>query len=169
MSVEKVRAYLSRWNRQNDIIELELSTATVPQAAAALGVPPGRIAKSIGLKNLKNKNGEGALVVLTAGDAKLDNKKFKEAFGFKARMLTPEEALAATGHPVGGVCPFALPEGVPVCLDVSLRQWPTVYPACGSGNSAIKLTLEELAEYAQSQRWVDVCRAGAETGEEAPI
>jgi prolyl-tRNA editing enzyme YbaK/EbsC (Cys-tRNA(Pro) deacylase) len=154
MAIEKVRAYLSQWNRQNDIIELDASTATVAQAAAALGVIPARIAKSISLKT-----DTGAMLALTAGDMKLDNKKFKETFGFKARMLTPEEALTHTGHAVGGVCPFGLPDGVAVYLDVSLKRFVTVFPACGSGNSAIELTIDELQEYSKNTQWVDVCKS----------
>jgi prolyl-tRNA editing enzyme YbaK/EbsC (Cys-tRNA(Pro) deacylase) len=160
MSIEQVRIYLKRWNRDGNIIEMEASTATVPEAARALGVIPARIAKSISLKA-----GDSAMILVTAGDMKLDNRKYKDRFGFKAKMLSPEEALNSTGHAVGGVCPFGLPEGIAVYLDVSLRRFRTVFPACGSGNSAIELTLAELSEYAQSQEWVDVCREIAGTAE----
>ena len=153
MSVEQVREYLSRWNRDGDVREMNLSTATVELAAAALGVVPARIAKSISLRG----EGGGTIIVVTAGDMKLDNRKFREQFGFKPRMLTPEEALQRTGHSIGGVCPFALPPGVEVYLDDSMKRFQTIFPACGSGNSLIELTPEELAEYSQSKAWVDVC------------
>jgi prolyl-tRNA editing enzyme YbaK/EbsC (Cys-tRNA(Pro) deacylase) len=154
MSIEAVRVYLARWNRDKDIIENPVSTATVAEAAAALGVIPARIAKSI---SLKNGEGKGMLIV-TAGDMKLDNRKYKEHFGFKARMLTPEEALSMTGHTVGGICPFALPDTVGVYLDVSLKRFETIFPACGSSNSEIELTLDELNEYGRNKEWVDVCK-----------
>ncbi|MDR2194969.1 MAG: YbaK/EbsC family protein [Treponema sp.] len=154
MSIEAVRAYLARWNRDKDIIENPVSTATVAEAAIALGVTPSRIAKSI---SLKHSEGKGMLIV-TAGDMKLDNHKYKEHFGFKARMLTPEEALNMTGHTVGGICPFALPDTIDVYLDVSLKRFETVFPACGSSNSEIELTLDELNEYSKNKKWVDVCK-----------
>jgi prolyl-tRNA editing enzyme YbaK/EbsC (Cys-tRNA(Pro) deacylase) len=153
MSIDGVRSYLRRWDRDTDIIEMGASTATVAEAAAALGVIPARIAKSISLKY-----GDGAMILVTAGDMKLDNRKFKDRFGFKARMLSAGEALDYTGHAVGGVCPFALPPGIVVYLDSSLRRFETVYPACGSGNSAIELTMDELHEYSQNLGWVDVCK-----------
>lgn len=153
MSIEDVRAYLSRWNRDRDIIEMDISTATVELAAAALGVLPARIAKTMSLRG----SACGAMLVVTAGDTRVDNRKFKDHFGFKPRMLTREEALAETGHAPGGVCPFALPGGVDVYLDVSMKRFETVFPACGSGNSAIELTPPELEEYSQSKGWVDVC------------
>jgi prolyl-tRNA editing enzyme YbaK/EbsC (Cys-tRNA(Pro) deacylase) len=153
MGINQVRVYLNQWNRDKDIIEMEASTATVPEAANALGVIPARIAKSISLRI-----GEGAAVIVTAGDMKLDNRKYKDRFGIKAKMLSPEEALEATGHAVGGVCPFALPRDVDVYLDVSMKRFQTVYPACGSGNSAIELTMDELDKYSQNKDWVDVCK-----------
>ncbi|MDR1411574.1 MAG: YbaK/EbsC family protein [Spirochaetaceae bacterium] len=153
MGINQVRAYLSRWNRDKDIIEMEASTATVREAANALGVIPARIAKSISLKTENN-----AIVIVTAGDMKLDNRKYKDRFGIKAKMLSPEEALEITGHAVGGVCPFALPPDVGVYLDVSMKRFRTVYPACGSGNSAIELTMDELHSYSQNKGWVDVCK-----------
>jgi prolyl-tRNA editing enzyme YbaK/EbsC (Cys-tRNA(Pro) deacylase) len=164
MAIEKVREHLKTWNRDKDIIELEASTATVAQAAAALGVEGARIAKSISLKIpedaglLRENPSARAMIIVTAGDVKLDNRKYKDFFGFKARMLSPEEALEYTGHGVGGVCPFGLNENVAVYLDVSLRRFVTVYPACGSANSAIELTLDELNEYARSKAWVDVSK-----------
>jgi prolyl-tRNA editing enzyme YbaK/EbsC (Cys-tRNA(Pro) deacylase) len=155
MSIEQVRSYFSRWNRERDIIEMDISTATVELAAAALGVEQARIAKSISLKD----SGNAAIMVVMAGDMKLDNKKFRAFFNHKPRMLTPEEALKFTGHAIGGVCPFALPYGVNVFLDNSLKRFQTVFPACGSENSAIELTPLELEEYSQSSGWVDVCIA----------
>ena len=153
MSVEQVRAFLDRWDKGKDIIEMDISTATVELAAAALGVIPARIAKSM---SLKSSDG-GALLVVTAGDTKIDNRKFRGHFGFKPKMLSPEEALTHTGHAIGGVCPFALPAGLDVYLDVSMKRFETVFPACGSGNSAIELTLDELEKYSQSRGWLDVC------------
>ena len=153
MSIEQVRVYLSRWNRDKDIIEMGISTATVDLAAAALNVIPARIAKSISLRAADNKT----LIIVTAGDMKLDNRKFREHFHLKAKMLTPEEALNRTGHAIGGVCPFALPDEVEVYLDDSMKRFQTIFPACGSGNSAIELTPAELEEYSQSRGWIDVC------------
>jgi prolyl-tRNA editing enzyme YbaK/EbsC (Cys-tRNA(Pro) deacylase) len=153
MSIEQVRGYLKRWNREKDIIEMEASTATVLEAANALGVVPARIAKSISLKQ-----GDGAVVVVSAGNMKLDNRKYKDRFGIKAKMLTPDEALQFTGHAVGGVCPFGLPPEIPVYLDISMKRFTTVFPACGSSNSAIELTPDELHEYSQNKEWVDVCK-----------
>ncbi|GHV24480.1 proline--tRNA ligase [Spirochaetia bacterium] len=159
MSIEQVRDYLKRWNRDTDIIEMEASTATVLEAANALGVIPARIAKSISLKQ-----GDGAMVIVVAGDMKLDNRKYKNHFGIKAKMLSPEEALEFTGHAVGGVCPFGLPPELPVYLDASMKRFTTVFPACGSGNSAIELTLDDLNEYSQNKEWVDVCKPISEVG-----
>ena len=153
MGIEQVRDYLKQFNRDNDIIEMNISTATVPEAAKALDVIPARIAKSISLKK-----GETAIVVVTSGDMKLDNSKFKNHFGFKARMLSAQEALRFTGHAIGGVCPFGLSSGIEVFLDVSMRRFQTVFPACGSGNSAIELTLDDLNKYSRSTEWVDVCK-----------
>ncbi|MDR0718754.1 MAG: YbaK/EbsC family protein [Treponema sp.] len=153
MSVEQVREYLKRWNRDKDLVEMDASTATVVEAANALKVIPARIAKSISLKQ-----GDVAVVIVVAGDMKLDNRKYKDRFGIKARMLNPEEALKLTGHAIGGVCPFALPEGVAVYLDASMKRFDTVFPACGSSNSLIELTLDELNEYSHNKEWVDVCK-----------
>jgi len=153
MAIRQVREYLSRWNREGDILEMDVSTATVELAAAALGVEPARIAKTISLQR-----DEGVMLLVSAGDVRIDNRKFKDRFGNKPRMLSGEETLRHTGHAVGGVCPFALPAGVPVYLDASLRRFETVYPACGAANSAIRLTLPELEEYAVTREWVDVCK-----------
>ncbi|MDR1903266.1 MAG: YbaK/EbsC family protein [Treponema sp.] len=153
MAIEQVRTYLKQWNRDGDIIEMEVSTATVLEAANALGVIPARIAKSIALNQ-----GDRVAVVVIAGDMKLDNRKYKDRFGSKARMLSPEETLGHTGHAIGGVCPFGLPAEVAVYLDSSLKRFDTVFPACGSSNSAIELSMEELNEYSRNQAWVAVCK-----------
>ncbi|MCJ7691380.1 MAG: YbaK/EbsC family protein [Clostridiaceae bacterium] len=151
MSIEKVQDYLKKWGKDKEILEFGTSSATVELAAQALGVEGARIAKTICFKD-----GAGAMLIVTAGDAKTDNRKFKDEFGFKAKMLTPEETLEYTGHAVGGVCPFGLENDVSVFLDESLKRFETVYPACGSSNSAIKLTCEELDKYSQNKRWIDV-------------
>ena len=153
MSVEKVREYLKQFNKENDIKEMDESTATVELAALALDTEEARIAKSLSFYN-----GDGAMVIVVAGDAKIDNRKFKDYFGFKARMLSPEDTKKFTGHEVGGVCPFALPDNVKVYLDVSMKRFETMFPACGSGNSAIELTLDELEETPKSNTWIDVCK-----------
>jgi prolyl-tRNA editing enzyme YbaK/EbsC (Cys-tRNA(Pro) deacylase) len=153
MSIEAVKSYFSQFAMAQRIIEFDVSSATVELAAQALGVEPRRIAKTISLRN-----DEGCLLVVVAGDAKVDNVKFKQNFQMKARMLTPDEALQFTGHAVGGICPFAIPSEIPIYLDESLKRFDTVFPACGSGNSAIELTLDELSTYANSDQWVDVCK-----------
>lgn len=157
MSIENARRHLKKWHKDQDIIELKESSATVELAAQALGVAAARIAKTLSYKNGKNEE-DGALLIVTAGDAKIDNSKFKGEFGFKAKMLTLEEVLLFTGHEVGGVCPFGLTNKIPVYLDISLKRFDTVFPACGSGNSAIELTCSELNEYSLSNKWVDVCK-----------
>ncbi|WP_138294621.1 MULTISPECIES: YbaK/EbsC family protein [unclassified Clostridium] len=153
MSIEAAREHLKKWGRDQDIIEFDASSATVPLAALAVGCEPGRIAKTLSFQAE-----EGCLLIVTAGDAKIDNAKYKARFGRKAKMLTPEQALAQTGHAVGGVCPFGVGAQVQVFLDISLKRFETVYPACGSGNSAICLTLPELETYSDSRGWVDVCK-----------
>ncbi len=153
MAIEKVREHLKQWNRDKDIMEFETSSATVELAAQAAGVEPARIAKTLSFKD-----GEGAMLIVTAGDAKTDNVKFKNEFGFKASMLKPDEVLFYTGHAVGGVCPFGLQTDMPVYLDVSMKRFKTVFPAAGSGNSAIELTCEEMEQYSSSKKWVDVCK-----------
>ena len=153
MSIEAVRQALLPLGLADRMQFFDVSSATVPLAALAVGVEEARIAKTLSFRGPEG----GALLVVTAGDARIDNPKFKAAFGCKARMLTAEEAKQLTGHAVGGVCPFALPEGVAVCLDESLRRFDTVYPACGSANSAIRLTPDEL-EKASGGHWVDVCK-----------
>jgi prolyl-tRNA editing enzyme YbaK/EbsC (Cys-tRNA(Pro) deacylase) len=154
LSLERARTHLAKWGREGDIILPEVSTATVELAAQALGVGPERIAKTLSL----HAEDGGAVVVVVAGDARLDNKKFRAEFGYKPRMLSHEDAERFTGHAVGGVCPFGLPEGTPVFLDRSLKRFATVFPACGTANSAIELTLPELFEYSRALGWADVCR-----------
>ena len=153
MSIEKVRDYFRPLGREGDILEFPVSSATVELAAQAAGVIPARIAKTLSFLV-----DESCVLVVAAGDAKIDNGKYKAMFHTKAKMLTPEQVSAFTGHSVGGVCPFANPEGVRTWLDVSLRRFDTVFPAAGSGNSAIELTCDELAEYSHSLGWIDVCK-----------
>ena len=152
MSIERVRPFLAQFGREQDILEFSVSSATVELAAQALNVQPARIAKTMSFAD-----GEGCLVIVTAGDTKIDNPKYKQTFGFKAKMLSPDQALALTGHAVGGVCPFALPETVRIFLDESLRRFETVFPAAGSSNSAIEVTISQLEEYTDGI-WVDVCK-----------
>ena len=155
MSIERVRAYFKTFGIEDRIREFEVSSATVELAAAAVGVEGARIAKSLSLK-VEDK----PVIVVAAGDAKVDNSRYKAQFHTKARMLTHEEAHDLIGHDVGGVCPFALPEDVKVYLDISLRRFETVFPAAGSDNSAIELTCEELERCSSNfQQWVDVCKA----------
>ena len=153
MSIGRVRAYLAERGVADRIREFDVSSATVELAAAALGVEGARIAKS--LSYLVDGH---AVIVVCAGDARVANPKFKAAFHAKAKMLSPEQAVELTGHAVGGVCPFAVREGCEVYLDESLRRFETVYPACGSSNSAIGLSIAELEELARPVGWVDVCR-----------
>ncbi|WP_406241747.1 YbaK/EbsC family protein [Tissierella carlieri] len=153
MSIEKVKEYLKQFNKDKDVLEMEQSTATVQLAAIALGTEEARIAKSLSFYD-----GDGAMIVVVAGDAKVDNKKFKSEFNFKPKMLSPEDTVSFTGHEVGGVCPFALPDNVKVYLDDSMRRFPTMFPACGSSNSAIELNLDELERISKSCKWIDVCK-----------
>lgn len=154
MAIEKVREYLRQYGRENDILEFDSSSATVELAANLLGVIPARIAKTISLYS-----GDSCVLVVAAGDAKIDNAKYKAMFNTKPRMLAADDVERLTGHAVGGVCPFAVPQDTPVYLDVSLKRFDTVFPACGSSNSAIELTLDELFKYARGIEWVDVCKA----------
>ena len=154
MSLEKVKEYFAPLGRTEDIMEFSVSSATVELAAKALNVAPARIAKTLSFKV-----NDGCVLVVTAGDAKIDNAKYKAIFGVKAKMLTPEEALAFTGHAVGGICPFGIENEKVICYtDKSLQRFATVFPAAGSNNSAIELTCEELFSYANSKAWVDVCK-----------
>ena len=155
MSIEKVRAFLGGFGVADRIREFDVSSATVELAAIALGIDGARIAKTISLCDGRG----GCVLVVSAGDFKIDNRKFKDRFSIKPKMLTHDEALAFTGHAVGGVCPFALPDGVPVYLDVSLKRFETVFPAAGSSNSAIELTPDELFNISGALEWVDVCKS----------
>lgn len=155
MSIERVRAYFKTFGIEDRIREFEVSSATVELAAVAVGVEGARIAKSLSFK-VEDK----PVIIVVAGDAKIDNSKYKAQFHTKAKMLTHEEAHSLIGHDVGGVCPFALPEDVKVYLDVSLKRFETVFPAAGSDNSAVELTCEELEKYSSHfVEWVDVCKA----------
>lgn len=153
MAIDKVREYLKKWGREKDILEFDVSSATVELAAKALNCEPERIAKTLSF----GVDG-GCVLIVAAGDAKVDNTKFKDFFKTKAKMLSPDETLELAGHAVGGVCPFGVNEGVRVYPDVSLRRFKTVFPACGSSNSAIELTPEELKKYSHSLEWIDVCK-----------
>jgi prolyl-tRNA editing enzyme YbaK/EbsC (Cys-tRNA(Pro) deacylase) len=154
MSLESVKAHLKQWNREDDVMEFNTLSATVEQAADTIGVIPARIAKTLSFRG----EGDKAILIVAAGDAKIDNKKFRHTFHFKARMLTPDEVLEQTGHVIGGVCPFGLANELDVFLDVSLKRFATVFPACGSPNSAIELTLDELYQYSFAKQWIDVCK-----------
>ena len=154
MSVETVKAFFRKHNMEDKVMEFDTSSATVELAAGAVGVIPARIAKTL---SFQRKDGGGFLIV-TAGDAKIDNAKFKGVFGVKAKMLTPEEVLRLTGHAVGGVCPFGIEEHIPVYLDISLRRFSSVFPACGSDNSAVELDCEALFKLSGGLEWIDVCK-----------
>ena len=153
MSIEKVREYFKGFGIEDKILEFDVSSATVALAAQALGCEEQRIAKTLSLLV-----DEKAVLIVCAGDVKIDNPKFKAQFHTKAKMLSPEQVPQLIGHAVGGVCPFAVNEGVRVLLDESLKQFETVFPACGSSNSAIELTIPELEKYSGFEKWVDVCK-----------
>ncbi len=153
MSIEAVKKYLEQWSLEDRVQEFSTSSATVELAAEALSVIPARIAKSMSFKTK-----EGCIIIVTAGDGKINNGKFKAVFGEKAKMLPLEEVQELTGHPVGGVCPFALKEGVKVYLDKSLERFHTVFPAAGTPSSAIELNLEELFVASKAVAWIDVCK-----------
>jgi len=153
MSIEKVKSYFEKYNMQDRIREFEVSSATVELAAAALNCEPARIAKTLSFI----VDGK-AILIVTAGDVRVDNIKYKAQFGTKAKMLTSDETINLVGHAVGGVCPFAVKEGVAIYLDESLKRFKTVFPACGSSNSTIELTIEELEKYSNYSAWVDVCK-----------
>ena len=154
MGIEKVRQYFSKWNIENKIQEFDVSSATVELAAKALNCEPARIAKTLAFKV-----NEKPILIVTAGDVKIDNKKYKKRFGAKARMLSPEEVVELIGYEVGGVCPFGIDEKIPVYLDESLKRFKTVFPACGSSNSAIELSIPELEQYSGCSEWIDVCKS----------
>lgn len=153
MSIEKVREYFKGFGIDGRILEFDVSSATVALAAQALGCEESRIAKTLSFL----VDGRAVLIVC-AGDVKIDNPKFKAVFHTKAKMLSPEQAVELVGHAVGGVCPFAVNRGVRVMLDESLKRFDTVFPACGSSNSAIELTIPELEKYSGFEQWVDTCR-----------
>ena len=158
MSLESVRAWLAEHAPDLPLIEVEASTATVATAAAALGVEPGRIAKSLAVRVA-----ETVFLLVTRGDSRLDNAKCKQALGARPRMLGPDETFAVTGHPVGGVCPFGLAQPLPIYLDTSLRVFDIVYPAGGSLNTSVEVNTERLFDLV-GERWVDLCRLPEETG-----
>lgn len=152
MAIELVREYLKKWNADQRIIEFDVSSATVELAAQAVGCEPARIAKTLSFKV-----NEHCILIVAAGDAKVDNAKYKAQFHTKAKMLTPAEAEEMVGHAVGGVCPFGVKPGVEIYLDESLRRFQTVYPAAGSSNSAIEVTMDELEAYSGGV-WIDTCK-----------
>ena len=157
MAIEKVKAYFRQFGMEDRVREFDVSSATVELAAQALDCLPCRIAKTLSFL----VDGK-AILIVAAGDTKIDNPKYKARYGTKAKMLTPEEVDALIGHSVGGVCPFAVNEGASVYLDESLKRFETVFPACGSGNSAIELTIPELERYSGFTAWVDVCKGWQE-------
>ena len=157
MSIESVRAYFRPLEREQDIQEFDVSSATVELAAVAVGVEGARIAKSLSFKVE-----DQPIIIVVAGDAKVDNHKYKEQFHTKAKMLSPDEVTELVGHSVGGVCPFGVKEGVAVYLDESLKRFDVVYPACGSASSAVKLTIPELETASGYLGWIDVCKGWGE-------
>lgn len=153
MTTEHVREYLKQFGRDQDVIELDLSSATVDLASQALNLEPGRIAKTMSFKSP-----EGCIIVVVAGDKKIDNQKFRSEFNIKSKMLRGAEVEELTGYAPGGVCPFANPEHSRKYIDVSVKRFETVYPACGTANSAIELTCDDLFKYAEAEKWVDICK-----------
>ncbi len=154
MAIEVVRNYLRQWGADERIIEFDTSSATVELAAQAVGCEPARIAKTLSFL----VDGH-AILIVTAGDVKVDNAKYKALFHTKAKMLHGEQVTELIGHAIGGVCPFGVKDGVEIYLDESLKRFQTVFPAAGSGNSAIEVTMEELERFSGSSRWIDVCKA----------
>lgn len=159
MAIEVVREYLKRWDADGRILEFPVSSATVELAAQAVGCEPARIAKTLSFLVEDH-----AVLIVTAGDAKVDNPKYKAQFHTKAKMLDKEQVTEMIGHAVGGVCPFGVKEGVEIYLDESLKRFETVFPAAGSSNSAIEVTLKELELFSGSDRWIDVCKGWREEG-----
>lgn len=155
MSIEIVKNYFKNNNIEKEIIEFPVSSATVELAAQAAGVEPARIAKTL---SFYNKDKTAAVLIVTAGDQKIDNSKFKQYFGMKAKMLSAGDVEALTGHAIGGVCPFGIPDSAEAYLDVSLKRFSTVFPAAGSSNSAVEMTCEELMNYSGAREWIDVCK-----------
>lgn len=157
MAIERVKTFFEKYDMADRVQEFQVSSATVELAAEALHCEPSRIAKTLSFMV-----GGKVILIVAAGDTKIDNSKYKAQFSAKAKMLTPEEVETLVGHGVGGVCPFAVNEGVSVYLDESLKRFQTVFPACGSSNSAIELTIQELEKYANPVSWIDVCKGWAE-------
>ncbi len=153
MSIEKVKEYFKQYGMEDKILEFPVSSATVELAAQALNCEPCRIAKTLSFSV-----NDSPILIVTAGDAKIDNKKYKAFFGAKAKMLSHDEVTEKIGHAVGGVCPFAVNDGVKIYLDVSLKRFETVFPACGSSNSAIEFTPLQLEKYSSYSEWIDVCK-----------
>lgn len=153
MAIDKVKEYFRQYGMEERIQEFDVSSATVELAAQALSCAPARIAKTLSFLV-----GEQPVLIVTAGDVKIDNGKYKKQFGTKAKMLAPDQVEELIGHAIGGVCPFAVKEGVEVYLDESLKRFETVFPACGSSNSAIELTISEMERYAGEKGWIDVCK-----------
>lgn len=153
MAIEKVREHFKKWDLEDKILEFDVSSATVELAAQALGCQPKRIAKTLSFM-VDDK----AILIVAAGNAKIDNSKYKAQFSTKAKMPAADEVENLIGHAVGGVCPFGIKDGVTVYLDESLKRFNTVFPACGSSNSAIELTIEELERYSNYSSWIDVCK-----------
>lgn len=153
MSIETARAHFRTLGIEDRILEFDTSSATVELAAHALRVDPAQISKTLSFRTEK-----GCMLLICSGDARIDNQKFRDHFYLKAKMLSPDEVDDMVGHPVGGVCPFGIKEGIPVYLDESMLRFDTVFPAAGSSNSAIELTIEELFKFSRAKGWVDVCR-----------
>lgn len=153
MSVQRVKEYFRKWDIEDRVMEFPVSSATVEEAAIAVGCKEAEIAKTMSFKV-----GENPILIVTAGDRKIDNAKYKAFFHKKILMLKREELEGLIGHPAGGICPFGIKEGVTVYLDESLKRFDHVYPACGSENSAIKLTISELEKYSNYEQWIDVCK-----------
>lgn len=155
MSIEAVKEDFKKLGIEDRILEFDVSSATVELAAKAVGVDGARICKTL---SFKSSDG-GCILIQTAGDAKIDNRKFKDTFGYKAKMLSPDEVVSFTGHEIGGVCAFGIDnDNVKTYCDVSLKRFETIFPACGSSNSAIEFTCDELFSYSRSEEWIDVCK-----------
>ena len=153
MSLERAKEHLKKWNKDKQVRELDESSATVELAAKALGIEQARIAKTLAFMV-----DDSAILIVAAGDAKIDNRKYRQLFGTKAKMIDKDLVERYIGHNIGGVCPFGINENVRVYLDVSLKRFTTVYPACGSSNSVIEMTCQELEEIASAEKWIDVCK-----------
>ncbi len=155
MSVDIVKEYFRANNINKEILEFPVSSATVELAAQAVGTEPARIAKTL---SFYTKEKDAAILIVTAGDMKIDNSKFKHFFGMKAKMLVPDDVENMTGHAIGGVCPFGNPDSAVVYLDISMKRFDTVFPAAGSSNSAVEMTCGELEQYSRAKGWIDVCK-----------